>query len=253
MRFKLITSLFLVVVVIGGALAWPMNPKANPGVQEAKKHEVKVVVKQLETESIGIPVEIIQATATSSAPNVLDDVAYVLKNNSGKPIRAVAVTKKTLYRENGKLYGNLRYSMADFSFPDMADAKPFAPGTQFRMDASGSMNFEEGTTIESVKLKIDYVEYVGAAPYGAGSQGEQRINSQRNGAKKYKEYLAKTFAEAGQSLVTVVPLLEQQSYPEELKLSEHENVGADRYRRYLLKTLRTKGAVEVEKTIKLKK
>jgi hypothetical protein len=253
MRFKLITSVLLLVVVIGVALAWRINPKANPRVQEAKKHEVKVVVKQLETESNGVPVEIIQATATSSAPDVLDDVAYVLKNNSGKPIRAVAVTKKVLYWENGKLYGNLRYSMADFTFPDMADAKPFLPGTQFRMDASGPMNFGEGTTIETVKLKIEYVQYVGAAPYGAGTEGEQRINSQRNGAKKYKEYLAKTFAEAGQSLVTVVPLLEEQSYPEELKLSPDENLGADQYRRYLLKTLRTKGAVEVEKALKLKK
>ena len=143
--------------------------------------------------------------------------------------------------------------MVDFSFPDMADAKPFMPSTQFPMEASGPLNFGKGTTIESVKLKIEYVQYVGAAPYGARTEGEQRIISQRNGAKKYKEYLAKTFSEAGQSLVTVVPLLEEQNYPEELKLSEHENLGADRYRRYLLKTLRTKGAVEVEKTIKLKR
>lgn len=254
MRFKLVTSVLLVAVVIGVALAWRINPKASPRVQEAKKREVKVLVKQLETKANGIPVEIIQETATSSAPNLLDDVTFVLKNNSGKPISAVAVTRKVLYRENGKLYGNSRYSMVDFSFhPDMADAKPFMPNTQFPMEASGPMDFGEGTIIESVKLRIEYVQYVGAAPYGAGTEGEQRINSQRNGAKKYKEYLTKTFSEAGQSLVTVVPLLEEQSYPEELKLSQDENLGADRYRRYLLKTLRTKGAVEVEKAIKLKR
>lgn len=253
MRPKLLMSAVIVLAAIAVALAWSINPKANLKVQEAKKREVKVLVKQLETEPNGVPVEI-QETATSSAPNVLDDVTYVLKNNSGKPISAVAVTKKVLYRENGKLYKNLRYSMADFSFhPDMADAKPFMPSTQFPMESSGPMNFGEGTTIESVNLKIEYVEYVGAAPYGARTEGEQRIHSQRNGAKKYKAYLAKTFSEAGQSLVTVVPLLEEQSYPEELKLSEHENLGADRYRRYLLKTLRTKGPIEIEKTIKGKR
>jgi hypothetical protein len=242
------------MAVIGVALAWRINPKASPKVQEAVKHEVKVRVQQLETKSNGIPVEIIEETATSSAPNVLDDVTFVLRNNSGKPISAVAVTKKVLYRENGKLYGNLRYSTVDFAFhPDMANAAPFMPNAQILMEASGPMTFEEGAIIESVKLKIEYVQYVGAAPYGAGTEGEQRINSQRNGAKKYKEYLAKNFSEAGQSLVTVVPLLEEQGYPEELKLSQDENLGADRYRRYLLKTLRTKGAVEVEKTLKLKR
>jgi hypothetical protein len=255
MRPKLLISAVIVMAAISVALAWRIDPKANLTVQEAKKHDVKVLVKQLETEpNGGVPVEIIQATATSSAPSILDDVTYVLKNNSGKPISAVAVTKKVLYRENGKLYGNLRHSMVDFSFPpDRADAKPFMPNTQISMEASGPMNFGEGTIIESVKLKIEYVQYVGAAPYGAGTEGERRINSHRNGAKKYREYLAKTFSEAGQSLVTVVPLLEEQSYPEELKLSPDENLGADQYRRYLLKTLRTKGAVEVEKALKLKR
>lgn len=255
MRPKLLISAVIVIAAIGVTLAWRIDPKANPTVQEAKQREVKVLVKQLETEpNGGVPVEIILATATSSAPNVLDDVTYVLKNNSGKPISAVAVTRKVLYWENGKLYGNLRHSMVDFSFfPDKPDAKPFMPNTQTPMEASGPMDLGEGTIIESVKLKIEYVEYVGATPYGAGTEGERRINSQRSGAKKYREYLAKTFSEAGQSLVTVVPLLEEQSYPEELKLSQDENPGADRYRRYLLKMLRTQGAVDVEKAIKLKR
>ena len=247
MRHKLLISAVIVITVVGVALA------INPKVQEAKKHEVKILVTQLETKPNGVPVEIIQETASSSAPNLLDDVTFVLKNNSREPISAVAVTKKILYRENGKLYENLRYSTVDFLFhPDMADARPFMPNTQVPMEASGPMNFGEGTVIESVELKIEYVQYVKAASYGTGTEGERLINSQRNGAKKFKEYLAKTFSEAGQSLVTVIPLLEEQSYPDELKLSLNENSGADRYRRYLLKTLRTRGAAEVEKFIRLK-
>lgn len=255
MRPKLLISALIVVAAIGVALPWRIDLKANSTVQEANQREVKVLVKQLETEPKGgVPVEIIQATATSSAPNVLDDVKYVLKNNSGKPISAVAVTKNVLYRENGKLYGTLRHSMVDFSFfPDKPDAKLFMPNTQIPMEAAGPMNLGEGTIIESVKLKIEYVEYVGATLYGAGTEGERRINSHRSGAKKYREYLAKTFSEAGQSLVTVVPLLEEQSYPEALKLSPDENPGANQYRRYLLKMLRTKGAADVEKAIKLKR
>ena len=160
MRPKLLISAVIVMAAIGVALAWRIDPKANPKVQETKKHDVKVLVTQLETEpNGGVPVEIIQETARSSAPHILDDVTFVLRNNSGKPISAVAVTKKVLYRENGKLYENLRYSMVDFSFhPDMADAKPFMPNTQTAMEGAGPMEFGEATIIERVKLKIEYVQ-----------------------------------------------------------------------------------------------
>jgi hypothetical protein len=255
MRSELLISAVIIIAAIGGTMAWRTDPQASPRIQEANQREIKVLVKQLETAANGrVPVEIIQATATSSAPNVLDDVTYFLKNNSGKPISAVAVAKKVLYRENGKLYGASRSSTADFSFyPDIADAKPFMPNTQTPMEAAGPMDLGEGTIIESVKLRIEYVQYVGATPYGVGTEGERQINSHRNGAKKYREYLAKTFSEAGQSLITVVPLLEEQSYPEELKLSQGETPGANQYRRYLLKMLRTKGAADVEKAITLKR
>lgn len=257
MRFKLtIISALVVVFVASVAVSW-RNPKAQQGNSNASQGEprtVRVVVTQLPVQDNVIPVEIIQATATSSAPNVLDDVTYFLKNNSGHAISAVAVAKRVLYRENGKPYASLRYSVVDFAFnPNTDDAKPLTPNTQIPMEASGPMDLGEGTTVESVKLEIEYVQYIGAVPYGTGTEGEQRVNSPRNGAKKYQEYLAKTFSEAGQSLVTVIPLLEEQSYPEELRFSQLENLGADRYRHYLLKTLRTKGAGEVEKAIKLKR
>ena len=109
MRPKLLISAVIVMAAISVALAWRIDPKANPKVQDAKKHDVKVLIKQLETgPNGGVPVEITQATVTSSSPSVLDDVTFALKNNSGKPISAVAVTKKVLYRETEsftELYG----------------------------------------------------------------------------------------------------------------------------------------------------
>src|ERR1044072_479040 len=250
MRFKLLISPVLAMIVVGAALAFHSNSKIQ---HRTEQRTVKIIVTQLPAQENRIPVEIIQATAMSTAPNVLDDVSYALKNNSGKAISAVAVIKKIFYRDNGKLVRLSLYSTVDFAFhPDMTGSKPFASKPEVAMEAAGPMSFEDGVVIESVKLKIEYIEYVGSSSYGVGSEGEHRIMSQREGARKYKDLLRQTYSQAGKSLVTVVPLLEENPNPEQLKLTEDEILGADRYRRYLLKTFRTKGAAEVEKYVKLK-
>lgn len=249
MSFRLLAGATLAMIFVGAAVAFRNNSKP----QQSEQRSVKVVVNQVSDQDNVIPVEIIKATATSSAPNVLDDVTYILKNNSGKAISAVAVNKRILYRDNGKLIAHSLYSMIDFSFhPDFGDSKPFASNAQVPMEAAGPMTFEDGVVIEIVKLNIEYVQYVGANSYGAGSEGERRVASQREGAKKYKEFLQHNYSQAGRSLVTVVPFLEENANSEQLKLTQDETIGADRYRRFLLKTLRTKGAAEVERYIKLK-
>ena len=104
MRFKSLINPILAMIVVGVGLAWRYNA-SNQTAQQPEKQTVKVLVTQLPAENNVVPVEIIQATAVSSAPNFLDDVSYVIKNNSGKAISAVAVAKKILYREGGKLLG----------------------------------------------------------------------------------------------------------------------------------------------------
>ena len=102
MRFKLLINSILVMIVAGGALTWFYLPSNPTGAQQPERVDgtIKVVLKQLPVQDDVIPVEIIQPMATSSAPNVLDDVTYFLKNNSDKAISAVAVTKRILYRED---------------------------------------------------------------------------------------------------------------------------------------------------------
>src|SRR5439155_19805190 len=122
MRFKLLINPVLGLMVVGGFLTW----RSNSTIQQPEQRSVKVVVKQLPAQDNVIPVEIIQATAISSAPNVLDDVTYFVKNNSGKAISAVAVTKRILYREDGKLVGMTRSSTVDFLFHPDFPSKPLA-------------------------------------------------------------------------------------------------------------------------------
>ena len=254
MRFKLLINSILVMIVAGGALTWFYLPSNPTGAQQPERVDgtVKVVLKQLPVQDDVIPVEIIQPVATSSAPNLLDDVTYFLKNNSGKAISAVAVTKRILFREDGKLDAFTRCSIVDFLFHPDFPSKPLASGAQVRMDGPGPTSLEDGTVIVSVTLKIDYVQYVDGSRYGAGSEGERTVLSQREGAKKYKDLLRENYAKAGKSLVTIVTLLEQDTKLDQLKLTQSESVGADRYRLYLLKTFRTKGGAELERYIKVK-
>lgn len=249
MWVKVLINPVLVLIVVGAAATW----RGSAREPQAERQTVKVVVTQLPAQDNVIPVEIVQAMAKSSAPNVLDDVTYFIRNNSAKAISAVAVTKRVLYREGGKLVANTGCSTVDFVFhPDFADSKPLAPGAQVTMEAAGPTTFEDGTVVVSVTLKIDYVQYVDGSSYGAGSEGERTVLSQREGAKKYKNFLRENYAKAGKSLVTIVPLLEQDTKLDQLKLTGLESEGAARYRLYLLKTFRTKGAAEIERYIKVK-
>jgi hypothetical protein len=54
------------------------------------------------------------------------------------------------------------------------------------------------------------------------------------------------YSRAGKTLATILPVIETPSIPEELKLDSDQTMGADRYRLQLLKTLKTKGAADVE-------
>src|SRR5437016_9357906 len=160
MRFKLLINPILVMIVVGGALTWRYKSSDATGAQQPERVDgtVKIVLKQLPVQDQVIPVEIILPVATSSAPNVLDDVTYFLKNNSGKAISAVAVTKRILYREDGKLVGMTRSSTVDFLFHPDFPSKPLVPGAQASMEAAGPTSFEDGTVVTSVTLNIDYVQ-----------------------------------------------------------------------------------------------
>jgi len=134
MRFKLLINPMLLMIVIGAVLTWLYKPSNPTAAQQPERVDgtVKVVLKQLPVQDHVIPVEIILPVATSSAPNVLDDVTYFVKNNSGKAISAVAVTKKILYREDGKVRSLVRCSTADFSFHPDFPSKPLASGLKNR-------------------------------------------------------------------------------------------------------------------------
>jgi hypothetical protein len=243
MRFKVVTSLTLIALLVGVALAWRGTTR---GLQSREPSNIKVMINQLPARNGVIPIEIIQPTIVSSAPHKLEDLTYILRNNSGKAVIAIALIKTISYEEGGKVYAQSRYSTMDAAFHSDVGGKPFLHGSQRTMESAGPLSFDEGVVIKEITLTVEYASYADQTVYGSGGEGERRINAMRQGARRYKGWLVQEYSRAGKTLATILPVIETPSIPEELKLDSDQTMGADRYRLQLLKTLKTKGAADVE-------
>jgi hypothetical protein len=243
MRFKFPTSIAVVALVVGVALAWRGT---GTGVQFREPSDIKVVVIPLPAKDGVTPIEIVQPMVVSSAPNKLDDLTYTLRNNSGKAVIALAVVRTIAYEEGGKVYEHSVYSTMDAAFHPDVGGKAFLPGNQMSMEAAGPVGFDNDVVIREIRLTIDYVAYGDQTSYGPGGEGERRIHAMREGARRYKGWLAQEYSRAGKSLATILPVIQTPTIPEGLKLGSDEKMGADRYRLQLLSTLQKKGAADVE-------
>jgi len=247
MRFKFLTSIVVIALVVGVALAWHST---SMGVQSREPSKIKLVVNSLPAKDGVTPIEIIQPMVMSSASNTLDDLTYVLRNNSDKPVIAVAVIRTISYEEDGKVYAHSVYSTLDAAFHPDIGGKPIPFGSQMTMEAAGPVGFENGVVIKEITLTIDYVLFADQTTYGSGGEGERRINAMRDGARRYKAWLAQEYSRAGKSLASILPEIQTPSIPESLKLDSDQKMGADRYRLQLLNTLQKRGAADVETYLK---
>ena len=247
MQFKLLTGVGLIALLVGVAPAWHTN---SIGSQSRESPSIKVLINQLPAKDGVIPLEIFQPTIVSSAPNKLDDLTYILRNNSAKAVNAIAVIRTITYEERGRVYADSVCSTMDAAFhPDMG-GQHLLPGTQISMESAGPVSFDDGVVIKEVTLTVEYASYDDNTAYGAGGEGERRINAMREGARRYKSWLAQKYSRDGRSLITILPLIEADSIPEGLTLNSDETMGAHRYRLHLVKTLKTKGAADVESYLK---
>ena len=247
MKFKFVSGLALIAVLVGVALAW----HRSSGFQSRDSAAIKVVINQPPAAKDGVvAIEIIQPRVVSSAPNKLDDLTYILRNNSGKTVIAIALIKTISYEEGGKVYADSVYSTMDTAFHSDMPGRPFLPESQTSMESAGPLSFNEGVVIKEITLTVEYVSYADQTAYGSGGEGERRIKGMREGARRYKSWLAQEYSRAGKSLATIFPKIQAPGIPEALKLDSDQLMGADRYRLNLLKTLKTKGAADVENYLK---
>jgi hypothetical protein len=241
MRFKSFTVVTMIAVLVGVAQA---------GVQSRSAAAIKVVINNAPAKDGVTPLEIIQPAVVSTARNKLDDFSYILRNNSDKAVKAVAVVETINYEDGGKTYADSFYSTMDTAFHKDFAAKPLLPGNQMTIGSPGPSSFNEGVVIKEITLSLAYALYDDQTAYGEGGKGERLIKEVREGAQRYKNWLAEQYSRAGNSLATILSTIQASGIPEALKLDSDQTMGAERYRLSLLRTFRTKGAADVESHLK---
>lgn len=222
------------------------------------KISIPVVANQLDLVDGRIPVELKCKNVELSVPNALEKLSCIIKNNTNEPISAGAVYSSIIVEKDGTRNVTSSYGTFDtFVHPDFREDHKnnlILPGQEYHYD-EGSVSYDDGTVIKDIVVKLDYIEFANSTKLGTNQSGSRIIADARKGAAKYKNWLAQKYEEGGESLETIVPLLEKnQPLPDDLQFQTGpEEHGASMYRNYLRRTYKSKGAEGLVKFFKLGK
>ena len=214
-----------------------------------------VAVRQLESEGLVAPIELLRPAARLSAENQLEEYSCIVKNNTGKAIVAFALAWNIITEVAGKesSVGELQVNIS-FIHPDVQENQEsgsIAPGAESLADA-GPTYFESNASVKRLGVSIDYVEFEDGTSLGPNLKGasSQQIAMVREGASRYKEWLGQMYAKTGRSPEVVLQQLQSESIPDDLNLSNAEmKQGAYAYRTRMLKLYNTKGPVAIQKIL----
>lgn len=187
--------------------------------------------------------------ATLSTAAEIRDLSCVLTNNSSKYIVAGTLNISVLLDNKGTIAQQQSLLTFDtFLHPDFRTEHPnnlIRPGTEYRLQDSSS-TFDE--PILSIVAFIDYIQFSDGTTVGPDNGGSYVVNAQREGARKYKDWLAAKYRKA-LSVNTILPLLLQDDdLPPELAITDpNEEQGARIFRRQERRLYETKGVEGLRK------
>jgi hypothetical protein len=209
------------------------------------------VIRQLESEGLVAPVELLRPAARLSAQNQLEEYSCIVKNNTGKAIVAFSLAWNIITEVAGIESSIRELEVIDsFIHPDFQEShksSAVAPGAEDLVDA-GPTYFGSNTSVKRVGVSIDYVEFEDGTSLGPNLNGSssRQIAMAREGASKYKEWLVKT----GKSPEVVLRQLQSESIPDDLNLTNPQmKQGAYAYRARMLKLYKTEGLAAIQKIL----
>lgn len=223
---------------------WLLSVKSQNRAQFEK--EIPVIATQLPLESGVIPVELRCKNAELSAPNSIENLSCVIKNNTNKYISAGSLyTSITMEKEGQAIVLSTFDTFDTFVHPDFREEHKnnlIAPGNEYVLNQLPSSY--DSVIIKRIDAHLDYIEFDDGSSLGVNKGGSRIIKGTREGAAMYKNWLVEQYKRRGKSIDAIMALLDS-SYPlpEELGLQngEQEN-GANIYRKYARRTYQTKGA-----------
>jgi len=221
--------------------------KTNNQAQPQGKTFIPVDADQLKVVDGVVPVELNCGSAELSAPNALEKIPCVIRNNTNKAISAGAVYTSIILEKDGLRHVDSNYGTFDtFLHPDFREDHKnnlVLPGGEYPYHDLPS-SYDSGVIIKSVIVKIDYIEFADRTALGVNQAGSRIISDTRAGAAKYKNWLVKKYERSGRSVNAILPLLEQnEALQQELEFQTGpEESGARMYRNFARRTYKSKGS-----------
>lgn len=213
------------------------------------------VIRQLESNGLVTPVELLRPAARLSAENQLEEYSCILKNNTGKPIVAFSLAWTIVTEVAGKESSVRELQVIDsFIHSDVHESNKsgaVSPGAEDLVEA-GPTYFGGNASVKRVGVSIDYVEFEDGTSSGPNLSwaSSQQIAMVREGASRYKEWLGQMYAKTGRSPQVVLQQLQSESIPDDINLSSPEmKQGAYAYRTRMLKRYNTEGSVAIQKIL----
>jgi hypothetical protein len=248
MRHRVAFALASVVFTVIAVAAFRVPP------QKTQAEEVPVIARQLPAEGGIVPVFLQCKPASRINLNTLDGFSCTVTNNTNKTIRALSAAYSIVIESGGIESGTRDFlTLESFLHPDLHDAhvhRAIAPGDQRTLEPGGPNTFENGNPIVNrVEIAIDYVEFEDQTTLGPNEAGGKIVAALREGAAKYKDWLAQQYRANGKSVEAIVPLLERdQPIPDAIAWkSTTERNGAKIYRNHMREIYYTSGRAKLEK------
>jgi hypothetical protein len=208
--------------------------------------QIPITTEHLKLDNGLVLIELQCGKAKLPAPNTLEKFTCKLRNNTAKNIVAVNISYSIILEENNvKSVETRLHTLDTMIHPDFYNASKFiTPNAERIIEPPGPASYGSAV-ITGVEIKIDYVEFDDKSKLGDNYKAEQLIGEIREGAAKYKDWLAKKYTEHGKSVELIAPILmPNQPLPDEFKNSRFEQ-GARAYRTRLRRIFETSGAAGV--------
>jgi hypothetical protein len=248
---RICSRISILLVLVAGLWLVSLRPTAK----QAGTIVLPVSVQNLSSETDISPVTLRCENARLSAPNQIEKLSCVLKNNTDRRIVAGTIVLKVMVEQRGVIETISGYDSFDrLLHPDVhSEREPnfIPPQGEYVMDQLPT-SYGEGI-VKEISGSIDYVEFTNGPSVGPNVAGARIINDVRQGAAKYKTWLVREYHRNGMSAQAILQTLNKGdvvSQPDLDLQNSDQNTGANLFRKYLLRTYASKGEAELVKHIK---
>jgi hypothetical protein len=241
MRVRSTLAIGILILLGAGIGTTALSGHDNPAANQLPS-DLSVVVRQLgrEGDSLELSCDKVQIIG----PSTLGTLSCILKNNTDKNILAANIAYLIAFESGGQESCDTRLHTIDtLVHPDFfAESKAIQPGQQRIIENPGP-SFYANSDIKRVEAWIEYVEFADKTTLGDAEKGARIISNIREGAAKYKNWLAHKYDTAGKSATAAAALLRPDlPLAAELQLEDkYQEQGAKAYRTRLDRLYKTLG------------